>query len=284
MAETMTMPEERRENGLKVVRFTNWKEFRSYQDEGTAPDTIFRGQRDPIWTLQSLWDRKIAPVREHIGPDRPIESAFVDGGYEASRDRFLKHFKDYARRFPEVERSSLESDNGWWAFGRHYGLVSPLLDWTRNPLVGAFFAFIDFAGWFLAGDPTPQVRNERKQQVSHVAVWALDCSGNPFRNQEFELVEGQPGFETRQKAQEGVFTRLSDGRHFDVQSYLSDRGLMHDLCRYEVPSAVAGTALNELHDQDVHYAKLFPDVWGAAMYANTREFVKPESLSELVED
>ena len=81
-----------------------------------------------------------------------------------------------------------------------------------------------------------------------------------------------------------MFTLLSDGRHFDVQSYLSDRGLLDALCRCDVPAGVAGTALEELHDEDIHYAALFPDYSGAAMYANTREFVKPECLSGLPVD
>lgn len=278
------MEEYRTDDGLNVREFADWNEFRSYYEEGTNSNTIFRGQRYPKWPLQSRWDRKNAWMCEHIGPDGHIENGYVAGSYEAKRDRFLKHFKECALRVPDSDRLTLQSDDAWWAFARHHGLVSPLLDWTRKPLVAAFFAFIDFAEWSLAGDPTTQERRERIQEIPHVAIWALDCSRNPFRNGEFELVEGQPGFEGRQKAQAGVFTRLSGGRHFDVQGYLSDHGLLDVLCRCEIPSAEAGTALKALHDADIHYANLFPDVSGAAMYANSREFVKPESLSEFLND
>ncbi len=276
------MPQELRDNALRVLRFADWSDFREHWSHAAASDHVFRGQRDPSWKLASQWERKIEWMQGHLRRDQRVESFFIGETYKANRDHYLKHFKEQVRPLPDSVVPSLRSDSHWWAFGRHHGLISPLLDWTRRPLVAAFFAFIDFAEWILDDGASTQELDTRRHKVTHVAVWALDCSKGACRTGEFDLIDGQPGFEGRQKAQDGVFTLLSDGRHFDVQSYLADRGLLDALCRYEVPVRGA-TALKELHDEGIHYAALFPDYSGAAMYANTREFVKPESLSELLE-
>lgn len=278
------MQESQKDDGLRVCTFEDWRDFRSHYDKKTPSHTIFRGQRDPRWKLQSLWDRKIAPISAVIGHDKPIQSVFRAGAYEANRNQSLRHFKDRAMQHVKNDGPTPQYDAEWWALGRHYGLMSPWLDWTRKPLVAAFFAFMDLAEWRLADDATTQERNERKQHPPHVAIWALDCSVDVFRKPEFERVDDLPRFEKRQRAQEGMFTCLSDGRHFDVQSYLSHRDRLGALCRCDVPTANVRTTLNELHDEDVNYAALFPDFWGAAMYANTRWFVRPESSSQLLGD
>ncbi|MCH8147044.1 MAG: FRG domain-containing protein [Planctomycetes bacterium] len=277
------MSEYQTKEGLNVPGFASWNEFRSYWANGRASNTIFRGQRHPDWKLQSLWEREIEPISEYIEPGKRIEGLFADDSYQRNRDRRLTHFKDRARRFLKKE-SDLQSDDDWWAFGRHHGLVSPLLDWTRNPLVAAFFALVDFAQWVTEGDPTSEKRDEREREVPHVTVWALDLSKRPFQKGEFEFVDRQPGFEKRQEAQAGVFTRLSDGIHFDVQSYLSCRGRLDALYRCHIPIGVeASKALRELHQEKVHHAILFPDFWGAAMYANTRHLVRTETTFEMID-
>lgn len=275
------MYEQRGGCGYKVVRFESWEEFSSSPEIRVQGNFIFRGQRHSSWELQSPWDREIwwmVPTPVH----GPIQNYFVAGAYEANRDQYLRHFKNSAVPILGSAGAKMKTDDEWWALGRHYGLISPLLDWTRLPLVAAFFAFIDLT-WYLLSDGASADRpEERVRRTPYVAVWRLHCASRVFVPGEFEMVQAEVGFEQRQQAQAGVFSRLSDGKYFDVATFLRDRQRLDALVRFDIPSKSVGQALKQLHDEDIHYASLFPDFWGAAMYANSRRFVKPEALNEIL--
>src|SRR5688572_26813639 len=60
-----------------------------------------------------------------------------------TRVRKLHIFKENSLGLPGA-RLAPQHDREWWALGRHFGLVTPLLDWTCSPYVAAFFAWVDY--------------------------------------------------------------------------------------------------------------------------------------------
>ena len=56
--------------------------------------------------------------------------------------------------------------------------------------------------------------------------------------------------------------------HVDLESYLHSRGLVTYLERYEIPGQEMGKALSDLELMGITYARLFPDLEGAAAQAN----------------
>ena len=72
----------------------------------------------------------------------------------------------------------------------------------------------------------------------------------------------------RQRAQRGVFTRLTHQQRFDLASYLAERGEDGCLTRWEVPATEAAVALDDLRMANITPATLFPDLNGAATEAN----------------
>ena len=268
------MTEDPASAAVTVVCCNSLDELRSAVSE-RGDDFICRGQRDSNWKLISPWHREIEWMQEHLN-GRRVESLFVPGAYEATINSYLHHFRNALVRYG-TGTGHLKSDDDWWAYGRHAGLMTPLLDWTYD---------LDVAVFFSAMGVVEQVINEGLEKpvrdYPNYAIWALDCSMSPFENEKFEKIETTVGSKSRQEAQKGLFTKLSDGVHFDVESFLKTAGRLGALRLHELPSSTVGRVVRELFDKGIHYASLFPDAWGAATYANLKRYVSPESLGEIL--
>lgn len=96
--------------------------------------TLYRGQTNADWPI--------------------TPSAFRAGWKGISDEESLYRWKNLAARFA----SPMPIDNvEWLVFAQHYGLATPLLDWTTSPLVALYFACDD-----------------ETQSIYDGAVWATD--------------------------------------------------------------------------------------------------------------
>lgn len=236
-----------------------WEDFHEavrQQDPGTC-ERLFRGQRDPAWPLASPWERWLA------ARDRGA------GGQDAGglREGFLRRFKEQCLGLPGFDSADL-GDRDWWALGRHYGLTTPLLDWSKSPYVAAFFALLDHADELNPGFSAGTHHGPLRAGGGRVAVWGLTLTDELLGCEELEIILPRLDRTHRRRAQGGWFTRLNDPAHLDLRSWLEARGLAHCLALYAIPAADAGRALRDLYLMDIHPAKLFPDFDGAAAMAN----------------
>lgn len=255
------------QNVVRRYTCSSWNRFVSQiRVERLAAVRIFRGQRDTVWDLSSAWERLLNTMR---GKDksRNIREVFARGAYEAFRDEYLERFKEHSIGLPAFQSSNL-SENDWWALGRHHGLTTPLLDWTRSPYVAAFFAFLDYAEYLNPGFKSGTHQGGIRYGPDHIAVWELALVDGLQLAEEFEIFTSRPESGHRQKAQQGVFTRLNHEVHLDVEAYLSSRGLAHCLGKYEVSGQEMGMALADLALMNITPATMFPDLEGAASMAN----------------
>lgn len=78
---------------------------------------IYRGQSDSAWELVPSIYRPDA-----VGLDHP------------------HHLRDWKRRASRFASVIPRDDIEWLVLAQHYGLATPLLDWTTSPLVALFFA------------------------------------------------------------------------------------------------------------------------------------------------
>lgn len=90
---------------------------------------IFRGQADATWSLQPSLERFAAELRDLPSA---VES-YIDA-------EFRRHAHHFASDTPGTQDML-----GWLALMRHHGAPSRLLDFTKSPYVGAFFATVDAA-------------------------------------------------------------------------------------------------------------------------------------------
>jgi hypothetical protein len=211
------------------------------------------------------------------------------GGLDQFLKRYLDRFKEQVIGMPGLRLDRLTSEEHWWALGRHHGLLSPLLDWTRSPYVAAFFAFTTLVEITSPGFPA-NYGMARTVQVGPepVVIWELDHDSVIQRLEEEGVLSvfiSRVDDAHRQKAQQGVFTWLRSPDHYDLESFLTSRGHNMSLRKFVVPSGQIRIALYDLFMMNITYATLFPDMDGAAKLANGFDFfneinINPNALKE----
>ncbi len=271
-------------SSIRVTQCESWDEFiQALRVAGNKPlaNRIYRGHANPDWRLSSLWERRLANENLNLSHDVEVESEFRDGyrnfysrrlhrgtSYDQLRIEELSQFKRWAAAMPEIPLAKSDPDVDWWTFGRHYGLKTPLLDWSWSPFIAAFWAFADRMtreNPHLEG-PSPQWP---KASLSPVVVWELSINDGIFAEGAFSQIDNVRYELHRQRAQQGLFTWLEHDNYIDVESYLVSRGLAHILERYEISyRSSVGDAISDLLRMNIHYATVYPDPEGAAKQAN----------------
>ena len=225
------------DSGIRVTQCESWDAFiQALRVTGGKQigGRIYRGHAKPEWKLSSTWERFIAylnrgmpSTREemegsHDGFERFRSRRQTLGGYELGRDANLHEFKRLAAALPEIPKQTLKTDDDWWSFGRHFGLHTPLLDWSRSPFIAAFWAFVD-----RVTSENPHLGSPNPQGIMSsgppVVVWELSCTNDVFVEGEFSFVDTVRYELHRQRAQVGVFTWLEHDEYINVESYLESR-------------------------------------------------------------
>jgi hypothetical protein len=246
---------------MKTLHFDTWQEFREFVDSDQQEFPVYwRGQRDPDWPLASRFERVIlswVPGEIQIRPygKYRFDGMRLDGNfYKQFRDSYLYRFKRAASGLRGPNPSSL-SDEQWWALGRNYGLITPLLDWTEKPYIAAFFAL-----------------SERKEHIwtgndKGVAIYQL------FHNQQLEgdglrVVKPIVDELGRLQSQRGVFTWLNSENYFELQDFMDKNGRGDLLVKITLSLHVVEDGLSDLDKHGIDHRLLFPDLTGAALAAN----------------
>lgn len=175
-------------------------------------------------------------------------------------DRILDRFRCSALGLPNFPKEGHELEA--WLVGRHYGLMSPYLDWTFSPFVAAFFAFEEVYRLNSGLRTHYPLRYE-----GAVSVWSF-TPWEPIVQTELEVVSADTLHGTRARSQQSVFTRLHDRHHVDLEAYLISKQLGYYLVRYDIDMKSALAAVKDLKRMNISFLTVFPDIHGAALQAN----------------
>lgn len=244
---------------VQTLVYDSWRQFKSDLNADLfASDTfqpsryIFRGQREAEWKLTSHFDRWCDLLG--VAGDRP-----------RIYQNLYREFRDQCRH---CHLSSITDDElETLAYGQHYGLPTPLLDWTESPYVAAFFAFCDLMAMRQPGDS--------------VAVWALDTESTAWSVETgVSVIRSRRSENARLRNQFGCFT-LSKTPFRCLEEYLQHApGTDLALRRILISASEGPTALRDLESMGITHDRMFPEVEGLARAAQSRVALEIFRLAE----
>ncbi len=248
-------------NGIQEVRLVSWRNFYDYVNQ-TLPspqDYIFRGQRMSSWRLESSLDRAIRALEPGTNSARAMA-------------RHLEQFQLAARARRGANPQPLV-EQGRWALGQHYGLWTPLLDWTESPFVALYFAFEEpnrtqsgTRAVFALSRPLIDLRCE--------SITKAQPSDSPARPDIVEFITPETDENARLVSQGGLFTKGTTG--VDIEKWVSAhfKGSTENkaLVKIVVPEKRGDRfeILRTLNRMNINHRSLFPDVEGSAKFCNMR--------------
>jgi hypothetical protein len=215
---------------------------------------VWRGQASSEWSLESTLDRQL---RLRNLKDVP-----------ALREDHLRRFKLSSRGRRGPNPATVASENDWWALGQHYGLATPLLDWSTSPYVAAFFAFWPHENG--GASRRAVIHISKASLAKHSQRIARDWKAQRKRGQPpiVEFVEPLSDENDRLVNQGGLFTRAPDGMTLEQWSQLNYRKTVRWIGKITIPDRERDMVLKTLNRMNINPLSLFPDLGGASSFAN----------------
>jgi hypothetical protein len=246
-------------DGVRVVTLSSWHEFhQKVRNLKSKRGYVWRGQRrdeDSGWLLKPKFDRDVQTKDQR------------------DRDQKLRHhldnFKETMNQFyPNVLP---KSDVDIWALGQHYGLKTPLLDWTLSPYIAAYFAFRERIDQDDRNDCYRYVyalnRSLERMITKQKKKDQVLSSGRsvPF-------IDRLPYPSPRFTVQKGIFTMAFQGN--DIWKYVSSFSRKRPgkviIVKFRIPTKDRDDCLSELHLMGFDHISLLLDVDDAVESCNSK--------------
>ena len=265
--------------GVETFYLDSWEQF--YND---LLHIMNQGEENIRIMKHYLW-------RGHRRDDCKLSSLF-DRWYEKKvANRNEKHRKSLLKRRLEIFRAKLNEatgiqypeENNYWALAQHHGLYTPLLDWTEDPYIAAYFAFYKE----LNADQTlcrviyglstkiqillRKMKKKTKNKKTKKVISEKVVQKERFIKILNRCDVGDSIMNKRLECQIGRFTRALNGDDIETNvrrllrkrpDITSDNKII--LFKILIPNQERNKALKWLKEKkDIYHTKLFPDNSGA---------------------
>lgn len=249
---------------IPVTRLESWRDFTDLLESDffnrPSVQLVFRGHRRFDWSLMPTLGRLTT-------------NGIVTNELAQTQ---LERFK-FAVRGRLKNPYLVAEDDELWAVGQHYGLMTPLLDWTYSPYVALFFSFHKDDSKEEAANPYRAVYVLNKsfladnEEETGIRVW------EPRKDDHGRLVNQAGLFTfspTDATIENKLATVLADDELFEdeelrVASEDEQPAILAKyICKIYIRNEERDACLRHLRRMNVHHASLFPDLLGASEYCN----------------
>lgn len=259
-------------DGFGEYTLSSWKYFHDFVTQRILdfPNYSWRGQANASWVLETSLDRSFRLAG--VSPSAALA------------DKHLERFKLASRGRRGGQNASSLSENEWWSIGQHYGLATPLLDWTASPFVALYFAFRDQscgdpehrAVWAIGGPSISAANTRLRKQGEQPAPGSHSDLARIQHPPLLEFVRPAQDDNARLVAQAGLFSRTPVGITVDDWIRLNLKGQAEGLAliKVQIPNKGREECLKALNRMNINHLSLFPDLLGAAVHCNTALEIK----------
>lgn len=265
--------QEESSDGILTYELFSWSNFFDFLETEVFHASIkskrtfiWRGQRRSDWSIGSSLDRLLQKLN------------LLGAGPEALERLSTEHLKTFAyaargRRGMNPRKLRLEEDaNELWALGQHFGLATPLVDWTRSPFAAAYFAFEEVG--------SEQTKQRVVYGLDRLAIelrsGAVGESPEERRGSVIEFVEPMSDENQRLVSQSGLFTKapiLVPVEQWVARAFEGSKAAV--LLRIKIPDADRLSCLGALERMNINHLSLFPDLVGASRSTNLKLELDP---------